>query len=125
MKVLNSADELRKLISINDIVLVGFVDRDAATKNYVTNLLQKLESRIGHLVDFAVFEVDAVSVDAEFKGDEGINTLPLIRLYFKGKNVLEQEDCFRDIQVDYYVLKVSMKSVLQQHGVRLTFRPVT
>lgn len=121
MKMLHDVDEFRRIITVNDIVLVGFVGRDITTKNYMTNLLQKLESRVGHLVDFVLFDVDKAS-DATFKEDEGINTLPLIRLYFKGRSVLEQEDCFRDIEVDYYVLKVSMKSILQEHGIRLTFR---
>lgn len=121
MKILHDVDEFRRIITVNDIVLVGFVGRDITTKNYMTNLLQKLESRVGHLVDFILFDVDKAS-NSTFKEDEGINTLPLIRLYFKGRSVLEQEDCFRDIEVDYYVLKVSMKSILQEHGVRLTFR---
>ncbi|MEM1600810.1 MAG: hypothetical protein QW339_02410 [Sulfolobales archaeon] len=120
MRILHDVDEFRRIITVNDIVLVGFVGRDLTTRNYMVNLLQKLESRVGHLVDFILFDVDKAS-NATFKDDEGINTLPLIRLYFKGKNVLEQEDCFRDI-VDYYVLKVSMKSILQEHGIRLTFR---
>ncbi|MEM0361020.1 MAG: hypothetical protein QXY36_04185 [Sulfolobales archaeon] len=121
MRILHDVDEFRRIITVNDIVLVGFVGRDLTTRNYMVNLLQKLESRVGHLVDFILFDVDKAS-NATFKDDEGINTLPLIRLYFKGKNVLEQEDCFRDIEVDYYVLKVSMKSILQEHGIRLTFR---
>jgi len=121
LRILHDVDEFRRIITVNDIVLVGFVGRDLTTRNYMVNLLQKLESRVGHLVDFILFDVDKAS-NATFKDDEGINTLPLIRLYFKGKNVLEQEDCFRDIEVDYYVLKVSMKSILQEHGIRLTFR---
>lgn len=122
MIILHDANDLRKLITVNDIVLVGFVGRDIGIRKYLTNLLQKLELRVGHTVSFALFDVDELSDSTAFKECEGINTLPLIRLYFKGKNILEQEDCFRSMQVDYYVLKVSIKSVLQQYGVTLTFR---
>ncbi len=122
MIILHDANDLRKLVTINDIVLVGFVGHDVETKKYLMNLLQKLELRVGHIVSFALFVVDELPSNAVFKECEGINALPLIRLYFKGKNVLEQEDCFKNMQVDYYVLKVSMKSILQQHGVVLTFR---
>ncbi|MCX8185597.1 MAG: hypothetical protein N3G48_00575 [Sulfolobales archaeon] len=122
LKVLSNVEEFRKLVSINEIVLVGFIGRDYATKRYMINLFQKLESRVGHLVNFALFDIDNLPSNTTFKEDEGINTLPLIRLYLKGKNVLEQEDCFKDMQTDYYVLKLSMRNTLQQYGIKLTLR---
>ncbi|MEM0453522.1 MAG: hypothetical protein QXO98_02560 [Sulfolobales archaeon] len=122
MKILNSVEEFKKTVSINEIVMVGFVGRDFSTRNYMISLFQKLESRLGHLIDFALFNVDDVPSEAMFRESEGINTLPLIRLYFRGRNVLEQEDCFKDVQVDYYVLKSSMRNILQQYGIRLTLR---
>ncbi len=123
MKVLQDINEFKRFVKVNNIVLIGFVEGNTDVKRYMINLFEKLESRIGHIINFALFDIENTPNNSTIKEDEGINKLPLIRLYLNGKNVFEQEDCFMDLRLDYYVLKISMKDILQRHGIRWSLRP--
>ena len=123
MKVLQDINEFKRFVKVNDVVLIGFVEGNTDVKRYMINLFEKLESRIGHIINFALFDIENTPNNSTIKEDEGINKLPLIRLYLNGENVFEQEDCFMDLRLDYYVLKISMKDILQRHGIRWSLRP--
>lgn len=119
MKELRNVDELRRFVSVNDIALVGFVSKDDEVREYIKKLFTKLEVKTGHIISFALLEVDDKQ---ELRTLEDVNYVPLIRLYFKGKNVFEQESYFGNLQTDYYVLRVSVRDVLRQFGIRLISR---
>jgi len=123
LKVLQDINEFKRFVKVNDVVLIGFVEGNTDVKRYMINLFEKLESRIGHIINFALFDIENTPNNSTIKEDEGINKLPLIRLYLNGENVFEQEDCFMDLRLDYYVLKISMKDILQRHGIRWSLRP--
>ena len=122
MKLLRSRDDLREFISTNEIALVCFTRSDTYIGRHIERVLLRLESRVGHMINFAIVDVSKFRDDRNIIESENISSLPLIRLYLKGKNIFEQEDCFRDFQTDYYVLRISVRDVLRQYGINLTFR---
>jgi len=122
MKLLRSKDDLREFVSTNDIALVCFTRLNSYSGKHIERVLLRLESRVGHMINFAIIDVSEVSGSGNIIEDENLGSLPLIRLYLKGKNIFEQEDCFMDFQTDYYVLRISVRDVLRQYGINLTFK---
>ncbi len=120
MRELQGVDEFRRFVASNDIALIGFIDDDVDAKEYLRKLFSKLELKIGHVISFAIYNVKD---DVSIRISEDINYIPLIRLYFKGRNVFEQENYFGNLQTDYYVLRISVRDVLSQYGIKLIFKP--
>lgn len=120
MRELQDTDEFRRFVATNDIALVGFIDDNRDVKEYLRKLFSKLELKVGHTISFAIYNVKD---DINIRISEDINYIPLIRLYFKGRSIFEQENYFGNLQTDYYVLRISVRDVLSQYGIKLVFKP--
>lgn len=107
-------EELTRAISSNDVVIVGYNDRNIRGAKDFDRILYELSKKVDPSV--LILKVD-VSQAPDL--GEDVPELPYVRVYLKGKIVFEQHGWFGKPDLDLYVLRRSIRSVLRNLNVTL------
>lgn len=110
MKVLSDLKDLIELVYGNEIVLVAIFDPSLQKTQIVHRILSRLEEKSRGKVLTAVLHVNS---------DE--NEDVTISLFFKGVEVVRQNNLFGSEKKDYEALKWTISHVLSSRGVATPF----
>ncbi len=118
---LESYSELESFISRNRIALIAFVSRDSKLWRYLESLLRHFEQRAGYLISFAMIDIEKAKSHLPSEQAEIARKSCLIRLYFDGKCIFEQEGVFGNLESDFQALRHGVKDVLKRRSVKTLF----
>ncbi len=118
---LASHSELESFISRNRIALIAFVSRDSKLWRYLENLLHRFEQRAGYLISFAIIDIEKVKNHLPSEQAEIARKSCLIRLYFDGECIFEQEGVFGNLESDLQALRHGVKDMLKRRSVKTLF----
>lgn len=107
-------EELMRAISSNDVVIIGYNDRNIKGAEDFDKILRELSKKVDPTI--LVLKVD-VSQAPDL--GEDVPELPYVRVYLKGKIVFEQYGWFGRPDLDLYVLRRSIRTVLRSLNVTL------
>ncbi len=111
MEVVRSKGEVVRIILSERVVVVAFVDPQSKMGRHVMEVFSSLEKVSKNRVKYVVYPVNEV-------GDENrVN----ITLYVDGEPVLEQEECFGDVTLDYNALKLGIRDALSSRRIEPPF----
>lgn len=115
MYEVNSASELKRILKAYDIVMIGYMDPEASGKmekefwRAVKELFRKIH------VSSSVFTAWINARNNELAND--VKTVPMLRVYYRGRIIFEQYGGFGDRELDLYVLRRSIRSVFEKLGI--------
>ena len=118
---LESHNELENFISRNRIALIAFASRDSKLWRYLENLLRRFEQRAGYLISFAMIDIEKAKSYLPSEQAEVARKSCLIRLYFDGECIFEQEGVFGNLETDFQALRHGVKDVLKRRSVKTLF----
>lgn len=112
---ISSREEFVRAIRSNSVVLIGYYDSESEMGKFFGRVYKELTKHVDPQI--LVLRVDtnrAVELSCDLKSS------PCIRVYYMGKLVFEQRGFFGDLDLDLYVLRRSIRSVLRSYN--LTYR---
>jgi len=115
---ITNVEDVRKFISSNKLALIGFINSSKSEDKNFIKVLNYLEKRIGNVISFALCDLKD---NVDISSTHSITKTPLIKLYYNGKSIFEQEGSFDNFETDIYVLRISIKDVLRTIGIWLRF----
>ncbi len=118
---LESRSELESFILRNRIALIAFVSRNSKLWKYLESLLRRFEQRAGYLISFAMIDIEKARNHLPSEQAEVARKSGLIRLYFDGECIFEQEGVFGNLESDLQALRHGVRDVLKRRSVKTLF----
>ncbi len=116
MHRLASLDEYLSTLRQAEFVLVEFYSENNPISRYYSKIVEELGERLGPRVLKIRVDVDEAPSIAEH---EGVEQLPYIKLYYKGKAIWSQEGCFGQYSMDILAARRGMREVFKSMGLPL------
>jgi len=110
----SSREELIRALNANDIVVIGYYDPDSPSGRFFIEMFNKLEKYVDPVILMLGINTRR---NPELATD--ISSNPCIRVYYKGRVVFEQLDFFGKTDLDIYVLRRSIRTVLFNLNVKV------
>ncbi|MEM0380387.1 MAG: thioredoxin [Desulfurococcaceae archaeon] len=112
MLSISSREEFIRAIKANDIVIIGYFDLDSEEGKFFNKVFTELSKYVDSRI--LVLHVDTSNYN-ELVSD--LQHKRCIRVFIGGKLVFEQYDLFGDLDLDIFVLRRSIRSVLRENNV--------
>lgn len=112
MLSISTREEFIRAIKYNNVVLIGYYDLDSEEGRFFSKVFSELYKHVDSRI--LVLRVDTSS------GGELVDELlykPCIRMYYMGKLVFEQHGFFGNLELDLFVLRRSIRSILREYNV--------
>jgi thioredoxin-like negative regulator of GroEL len=111
-----SLEDYLKLVGEAEAVLVEFFSEANPLSRYYSRIVEELGERLGPRVVVVRIDVDEAPEIAEY---EGVEELPYVKLYYKGKPVWSQEGCFGKYSMDIVAARRGIRQVFRSKGIPL------
>lgn len=112
MLIISTREEFTRAIKSNNVVLIGYYDLESEKGKFFNKVFNELAKHIDSRI--LVLRVDTSRVNELV---EESMSKPCIRMYYMGKLVFEQSGFFGDFDLDLFVLRRSIRSVLRDHDI--------
>ncbi|ABN70358.1 hypothetical protein Smar_1266 [Staphylothermus marinus F1] len=112
---INSREELFRAIKSNDVVIIEYYNLDSHESKKFSRVVKLLSRYADPRILFL-----RINVGKNPDLSEGVNEIPCIRVYYKGKIIFEQKGSFGKEDLDLFVLRRSIRSVF--HGFNIAFK---
>ncbi len=122
VRALSSCRDIDNVVESKRIALIAYLSRSNHDLwNYVEKLLQRLEHRAGYLIDFFVADIDSLEECIAAEEREIAKKNVVIKLFFEGSCIFEQEGVFGSLELDIQALKRGIKDVLKKRNIKTLF----
>ena len=118
---LKNENDLQRFIECNRIALLAIANKNDKNWRYVEYLLKRLENKAGYMISFGIVHVDIIRNTLKEFEQRIAEREVLIRLYFEGNCIFEQEGLFGHILSDEQALKRGIKEVLKKFSIKTLF----
>lgn len=117
MYEISNQEEFDRAINSNRVVFVLYywVRKNKETETFIETL-KKLEEKSDPEVLFCSVDVNKLPALAPNKGSR-----PLLKVYYDGKVVFEQEGCLTDVDLNTQAVRRGLRSVFAQLQVKVRF----
>lgn len=112
---ISTREELVRAIKANNVVVVEYYKPDSIESKKFGRVVKQLTRYADPRILFL-----RVNIDKNPQLGDGIDEIPCIRVYYKGKIIFEQKGSFGKEDLDLLVLRRSIRSVF--HGFNIAFK---
>jgi len=109
MLEVRSYEEFVRALEANEVVMIGYYDPESRDAALFYSVYKKLSEHADPRILVIIINTRR---SPELSRD--LSTTPCIRVYYHGKVVFEQQGLFGDMELDVYVLRRSIRTVLRE-----------
>ncbi len=112
---INNREDFIRALKANNIVVIEYYDPDDTESTRFDRVVKKLTKHADPRILFL-----KINISKNPELGDGVNKLPCLRVYYRGRIIFEQKGSFGKEDLDLYVLRRSIRSVF--HGFNISFK---
>ncbi|ADI32286.1 thioredoxin family protein [Staphylothermus hellenicus] len=112
---ISSKEEFFRAVKSNDVVIIEYYNQNSVESKKFSRVVKQLSRYADPRILFL-----RINIGKNPDLGEGVNEIPCIRVYYKGKMIFEQKGSFGREDLDLFVLRRSIRSVF--YGFNIAFK---